>query len=857
MKSLVSRLLRPLAPARKRPAPRRARLSPFRPRLEALECRVVPAGDVSGTPIQSIQVVERTDLPASSSPMVVYDTTMSAGQPLPSLFAGQYDQKRTDSATLDAANAKVADLVSSRGSDYSLKGRADINLPLAIYNLPGTADAAMNNSQLLATVNADNSVDLNFVVNSASVGFTTTMPTSRKIALGVLAAETGAAAGFVTIGLPFFGAPAAIAGAIFGAALPDPHYAANADIDLAMKLPGGANDDLAGLARNAITGFTSTTKMVNVKPDVGNTNVTGKLDALFGGGFSTPPPSMPSGDELGIRLLFFGLTQQLTTEAGNGFHLAQITITSDGKLQYVVEKAQTLLQGMSLTPQQGPFGVTYLLTVNGDQTPGNLNDQIVVGKGRDTQGNQVVQLTVNGAVTTFPAGSISGININAGAGQNTVAVQAVLGGMTVNVTGGNGGSDNVTVGNAGSMDDVGGYVHVSNPPGYSSLTLDDSADGGDRSAEMNAGWVSGLGHAVVYYAYPDLQALTVRMGTGHNTLTIDDNPVNPRVQTTVFDGPQDTVNVHRTSGPLSLIGSGHNDYVNIGLAGSTQSIRGAVTVTNPPDYTRLGIDDSADPVARSVAVSNAAVTGIAPAAINYSQYDLAELVVQGGTGGNLFTVLSAPINNDGELTALYTGAGTNTVRMTNGPVGRLALYGSGHGTLDYAGYRGDVKVNLRSGTATGVSEVALGFDSAFGGLGNNLLIGRGGGTLIGGAGHNLLIDGNAPAYNGAVTASHAMLIGGSGENLLIGESLSYLGYYTNAQSVDALFAEWSRTDVNALVRMAHLRTGGGLNGTAVLNATTLRSLGDQDTLVAGGVFNWFWSDASDLIANRHPNDYVN
>ena len=40
--------------------------------------------------------------------------------------------------------------------------------------------------------------------------------------------------------------------------------------------------------------------------------------------------------------------------------------------------------------------------------------------------------------------------------------------------------------------------------------------------------------------------------------------------------------MYRTSGPLNLVGSGRNDYVNVGLNGSVQGIHGLLRVTNPP-----------------------------------------------------------------------------------------------------------------------------------------------------------------------------------------------------------------------------------------------------------------------------------
>src|SRR5262249_33988389 len=69
-------------------------------------------------------------------------------------------------------------------------------------------------------------------------------------------------------------------------------------------------------------------------------------------------------------------------------------------------------------------------------------------------------------------------------------------------------------------------------------------------------------------------------------------------------GGANTINVERTSSsaPVSIVGSSR-DTVNIGIGGSVQSIRGNVSIENPPSFTAINVDDSADTIPRNVSLS--------------------------------------------------------------------------------------------------------------------------------------------------------------------------------------------------------------------------------------------------------------
>ena len=67
----------------------------------------------------------------------------------------------------------------------------------------------------------------------------------------------------------------------------------------------------------------------------------------------------------------------------------------------------------------------------------------------------------------------------------------------------------------------------------------------------------------------------------------------------------------------------------MGNAGSVQGILGTLTIQNPHSFDTINVDDSADTLARTVTLSTfvsgganwGAITGLAPAAINYKYAD--------------------------------------------------------------------------------------------------------------------------------------------------------------------------------------------------------------------------------------------
>ena len=132
------------------------------------------------------------------------------------------------------------------------------------------------------------------------------------------------------------------------------------------------------------------------------------------------------------------------------------------------------------------------------------------------------------------------------------------------------------------------------------------------------------------------------------------------------------MNVLGTTGALKLVGGSSATTVNVGRSGSVQSIRGAVSVSNPPSYTGLTIDDSADTVGRTATVTASGITGLAPTPINYAQTAINALNVRGGAAGDDFILTGLPSNF--YLTPnLWTGGGDDRVEIGSGLSGSLSV----------------------------------------------------------------------------------------------------------------------------------------------------------------------------------------
>ncbi len=239
-------------------------------------------------------------------------------------------------------------------------------------------------------------------------------------------------------------------------------------------------------------------------------------------------------------------------------------------------------------------------------------------------------------------------NITTGRAADTVNVLAI---DAVTGLSSGGGNDTVNVGNAGSQRGILMPLSVQNPHGSDTINVNDSADTVARTVVLNTfvsgganfGSITGLA-AEIDYKFVGTSGVNLTTGSA-----------------------ADTVNVLATGVATSLSSSGGRDTVNVGN-GTMQNIRGALSVQNPPSFTTLNVDDSADTVARTVTLNTSdsgiqnwsVITGLAPATIDFSNFDISSLNVRTGVGNDTVNVLAT-----GVATNLSTSGGHDTVNVGN------------------------------------------------------------------------------------------------------------------------------------------------------------------------------------------------
>jgi hypothetical protein len=307
------------------------------------------------------------------------------------------------------------------------------------------------------------------------------------------------------------------------------------------------------------------------------------------------------------------------------------------------------------------------------------------------------------------------VTIDAGTGNDTINIRATAMGASLVTVNGGPGNDRVIIGNSlNQLSKILGAVTVNGQAGSNELQINDQGNSDNNVAyTLTSDSFTRAGIATIRYSqFP--RGITINGGSGRNRFDIQNTSVDP---TTINSGTgANVVNLQRTTGSLTINGQGNLDQVNVGNAGSAQDIRGAVTVTNNSGRTDLLIDDSADLAAQNNVILGAtSLTGLAPAVINWVQRDIRFLTINGGRGGNTFTVTNtlSSTAQPPPRTTLNTGVGSDRVfvRATtgdlviNGQDGRDTVTMSDAGSVQ--GVRGDVLVtNATNYTALTIDDLA-------------------------------------------------------------------------------------------------------------------------------------------------------
>ncbi len=243
----------------------------------------------------------------------------------------------------------------------------------------------------------------------------------------------------------------------------------------------------------------------------------------------------------------------------------------------------------------------------------NLSD--TVDRQINVQGgifNQVF-IPFTGASVAFGLNNmIEGFSILAGTGNDTINIsESPLNLGTIN---GNGGNDTFNIGDGGIMNGLGGFT-LEGSDGNDVVNFDDQNETSGQSytltnnslARSNAGTTT----------FQLFETVNLLAGSG-----------------------ADVVNIHQT---LSTVTTNINtgvgiDFVNGGNAGSMQSILGAVNLTDPSGSDQLAFNNVNDTIGRSLAVSTAGVTGLAPGVISFIDSG-GQMNISNGSGDDTVTIV--------------------------------------------------------------------------------------------------------------------------------------------------------------------------------------------------------------------------
>jgi hypothetical protein len=238
------------------------------------------------------------------------------------------------------------------------------------------------------------------------------------------------------------------------------------------------------------------------------------------------------------------------------------------------------------------------------------------------------------------------------------------------------------------------------------------------------------------------------------------------------------------------------------------------------------------------------------------------LMVHGGAGNDLYQIEGGVVP-----ATIAAGSGNDTFQFFTGSGLTGSLDGGGGAnTLDYSQYAGNILVDLLLGSATAVGGGIAHIQQVNGSQGNDLIVGDASPSkLTGGTARNILIGG---AGQSTLDASR-----GTSDNILIGGTTDW---DTNLAALEAILAEWDRTDLGFNDRRSDLLNGANgqclaplnvVNGQLILltpatNRTssngTVHANAFADTLIGSTasdpatgkrVHNWFLYSLNDVIEN--------
>jgi len=354
--------------------------------------------------------------------------------------------------------------------------------------------------------------------------------------------------------------------------------------------------------------------------------------------------------------------------------------------------------------------LTYLGSAVNNNT--SISDSSTSGSGNYTINDTGETITLSAAAialgwtgstthtVTGPDSSVNSMSVDVDGGNNVVNILSTTDPISVT---GSGAPDQTNIGNAGSLAGIVANITVQDTGVNSSLSVDDSAPTTAESIQFTDNTISGAlpgGNTISYN--PGITDLTFSAGSGGNTVSVNMPTINDTATLNLNTGSgNDNVTVTAVNAGLTLNIHGQAGTDSVTLGGSTvvplgmQGLNGTINVDNAAGSTALTLDDSQDTASQTASLTDngttGTVTGLSPATINYTDADISSLTVNGGSGGNTFTVNGTLVNPSfpSTLTTLNTGISNDVVQVS----------ATGASTLDIQGQAGTDTVTLGGSTS--------------------------------------------------------------------------------------------------------------------------------------------------------------
>jgi hypothetical protein len=419
------------------------------------------------------------------------------------------------------------------------------------------------------------------------------------------------------------------------------------------------------------------------------------------------------------------------------------------------------------------------------------------------------------------------LEFHLGRGGNTVNIQSTFPGLPDVFVGGLG-NDTFNVGDsANTLNGIQSHLYFQIANAGSQVVLHDEGNASPVNYTFSydpgissSHWMqrSDSGYYILYSGL--LQNLVLNTGSGSHIINVKNTPAPTTV--TIHSSGQDTVN----------IGNGTD---------GVGDIQGSVNITN------------------NSAAGDSRVTLHGP--------DVNSVWQISGAGAG---VLDTQVHFAGIQNLVGGQASDSFVFRSGSSIAGTIDGGAGTNTLDYSRYTGNVMVDLPLGLASLVNQMApssiSNIQNVTGSQGNDLLVCDANvNALVGGTGRNVLIGGNGPdTLDAHVSHDDNILIGGRTD------------WDINLAALQAVMAEWNRTDLNFHDRRSDLLNGTNGQGAVPLNMVngqlillkpatnptssngTVHADGVKDILIGTNAINpvtgrrahnWFFYETLDVLMN--------